>query len=84
MNIIIHRDGETHQISVSGAPDDIDQIIERHGFDPDADYEIELSEGERLKEVENAVGRDGPGKRGVAQRIDELEDRVAELEDNMS
>ena len=33
-----------------------------------------------LEDVENAVGREAEGKRGIAQRIDELEDRIAALE----
>ena len=64
---------------------DSERALEAHGYDPETDeYEVVRSIEERLRDVENGVGSDGQGQRGIAQRIDDLEDRVSELEDSHS
>lgn len=62
----------------------------------DGVYKVEYDEDEniiseervdkeyRIVEVERSVGRNGKGERGIAARIDELEDRIDELESDTS
>lgn len=72
-------DGDERVITTNGGAE---RALEAWGYDPEkVDYTVEKSSDERLKDLEKAVGRDGEGQRGVAQRIDELEDRIEALED---
>lgn len=41
------------------------------------------SVGERVRKLENATGADGPVKRGIAHRIDDIEGRLSALEDRL-
>lgn len=36
--------------------------------------------GDRVRDLEAATGKGGPGERGIAQRIDDIEDRLEDLE----
>lgn len=49
---------------------------------PDPDYAPPTRLADRVEALEDAAGvGDEPAKRGIAKRIDELEDRIAALED---
>ena len=37
----------------------------------------------RMKELEKAVGKHGAGKRGVAHRLDNLEDEIGEIKNEL-
>ena len=45
--------------------------------------EERVGDRHRLEELENAVGKDGPGKRGLANRIDNLEDDIETIKDEI-
>lgn len=68
-----HRDIVGLRVDVEADPP---EIVE------DPDYVEPTPMDERVSSLENAVGANGPVKRGIAERIDDLEDRVAALEDS--
>ena len=70
--------------TIAATGDDPDKVLRAHGYDPESvEYTVEYEVNERLADIENAVGKDGPGRRGVAQRIDELEDEMERIKDEI-
>jgi len=68
-----YEDGEVKERTEEEVQEDIDAL-------PPPPPSI----ADRVKNLEKASGtNDGPGERGIAQRIDALEDRIAELEDKI-
>ena len=81
--IHIETDDGIETVAFTGNSKDAEKAIKSFGYDPDAvEWSVEKTTQERMTELEQAVGRDGQGQRGIAERIDELEDRVAELEES--
>jgi len=82
MNRVI-IDGGKEDIMVLG-DQSVDRALEAHGHDPaSVEYTVEKGVEERVKDLEAATGRNGEGERGIANRIDDLEDRVAALEQRL-
>ena len=59
-------------IDVTHESDDYSSILEAHGYDSGQGFEIQKTANEIVKD------------RGIAQRIDDIEDRLDELEDAQS
>ena len=83
--ITITTDEGTDTVIVSGDVDDHRQIVERHGYDPDeVEWSVEKDASDRISDLEEAsgVGAKGP-KRGIAHRIDNLEDEVEAIKEEI-
>ena len=81
MRVRVKTDDGSETIVAVGA-EDAESVLKGHGFDPDSvDWSVQKSVTKRLDDMEQGVGVEDGGKRGVAQRIDELEDRIEDLED---
>lgn len=66
-----HRELEQYMVDVDADPP---TLIDDPEYDPRSPIE------KRVEELEKATGMDGEGKRGIASRLDDLEDRIATLE----
>lgn len=65
-----HRDLDSKMVDV-----DTGELVDGPDYDPRSEEE------KRLDALEEATGVDGTGSRGIATRLDDLEDRIAALED---
>ena len=82
MRVIIDSD-DGQKIIESTGNEDAETVLRRHGYNPETtDYEAELSPNGRIKRLEqaNAVGNGKGDCRGIAHRLDDIEDRLDELE----
>ena len=80
---IMVGDGDEDRIIVASSDHDPSRALEAHGFDPEeANWSVEHDPKSRIELLEEAVAASekGPTK-GIAHRIDDLEDRIESLED---
>lgn len=82
---ITTTDGEQHTVACPGVnPEDIDvaYIEQRTSFDVES-VEVTPEVEDRVTQLEQAAGVGGTGKNGIAHRIDDLEQRISDLEDQV-
>jgi hypothetical protein len=81
---ITTTDGEQKQITCTGVPlEDIDvaYVEQRTAYSVES-ITVSPCVEDRIEKLEKATGTGGGGKRGIAHRIDELEDRISDLENS--
>ena len=84
---ITTTDGESKTVSCPGVnAEDIDTeyINQRAAFDVKTVDDVKRGRNDKIERLEQASGVGGSGKKGIANRLDDLESRIEELESKQS